>query len=462
MNDYRRVHRLTPLLEFWTLILALFTIFALNITDSGIKGVRELLTSGGMKGIAIGLGIGIAAFLVLCVLIWLVSGIWWRAMGYQVTDEEVALKRGVLSKQLRTARFDRIQAVDVVESVIARIFSLAALRIETAGGTRSVIQISYLPKAEAEALRAEVLGKVRRVKTGELSEQPPAEEEPEPQALSDVVLPEVPISRTLVGAALHLSTIVTVIFLAVISFTPLPLTTSFPILVGLIPNVWGLVDKSWRFNATLATDSATGEQVVNVKYGLADRRAQSIRLDRIHAATMFQPILWRLTGWWTVRVTVAGYGAEGGDKQSGTTAIVPVATRDEALAVLALVTSLNREELEDVAKPEGHTAPTYTSPKRAWWATPFDRAQQAVTLTPHAVITHSGRLSRRVSIVEPAHIQELTYARGPIARACGVATVRMDLVKGPVSMAGEQLSPAHAEELLERLRGRTLPDYYGG
>ncbi len=477
----RHVHRLTPLLEFWTLLLALATIFVLNLSAETFETVWEFATQDGAQGAGIGLAILLGGFALICLLLWWGSGLWWKAKVFTVTDEDVSLRHGVLSKQLRSARYDRIQAVDVAESVIARIFGLASVRIETAGGQSSAIEIKYLPKAEANALRTEVLGKVRGMRATDpnaLADAPepgtaePLNTEPGeglPPALTEhpgeVVLEEIPIARTLAGAAMNIGTLLTVGFLIAIVVTPVPLSTALPFLVGAVPSVWGLVDKSWRFNARLAVDPNSGEEVLAIKYGLADRRAQSIRLDRIHAVRVYQPVLWRFRDWWAVKVTVAGYGNEGGGKGSGSTLVVPVGTREQAVRMLELVSELSFDEIEAYARPEGHTNPTYTSPKNAFWVSPIDRDQQAVSFVEHGVndivVTHSGRLSRQVNVIEPSHIQELTFAQGPIAHLCKVANVRMDLVKGPVQMTGRDLSPDDAADLLARLRTRRLPDYHG-
>ena len=59
--------------------------------------------------------------------------------------------------------------------------------------------------------------------------------------------------------------------------------------------------------------------------------------------------------------------------------------------------------------------------------------------------------------MELAHIQELTVKRGPLNQAWDLATVRFDLVPGPVSMAGHNLSTEDAFELTDLLRKRELP-----
>ena len=428
--SFRRVHRLTPLLRLWSVILALIAAFALNVNLAALRDIFAFIT-GEHRGEALrDTALALAGFIAVCAVVWLVSGLWWRRMGYRLGAEELSLRRGLLSVQLRTARYDRTQAVDVVEPVIARLFRLAAVRVETAGGQSSVIEIAYLKKADAEALRDDILARVHGAPISQTG-TPAAELAEEP-----ALVPEIPIARSLIAAALRTSTLFLVGFLIVVVTTKLPLSTALPILVGALPNVWNVLDSSWRYTAR------TDGEVLNITYGLADRRRQSIRLDRIHAVQISQPFLWRPLGWYEVRVSVAGYGASASGKASGSTRILPVGTLAQAQQFLP-----------------ADAAPTYASPARAKWVSPLDYRQQTVALTGDYVIVRNGRLNRRVKAIHTSHIQELTYRRGPISQALGLATVGLDLVQGPVRMDARNLTLADAAALLARLRSRQLPDF---
>ena len=440
--QYQHVHRLTPLLRLWSVILALIAAFALNVNMAALRDIFAFIT-GEHRGEALrDTALALAGFIAVCAVVWLVSGLWWRRMGYRLGAEELSLRRGLLSVQLRTARYDRTQAVDVVEPVIARLFRLAAVRVETAGGQSSVIEIAYLKKSDAEALRDDILARVHGAPTPAATDtdidataaDATSAHTPAATAEEPALVPEIPIARSLIAAALRTSTLFLVGFLILVVVTRLPLSTALPILVGLIPNVWNVLDSSWRYTAR------TDGEVLNITYGLADRRRQSIRLDRIHAVQITQPFLWRPLGWYEVRVSVAGYGASASGKASGSTRILPVGTLAQARQFLP-----------------ADAAPTYASPARAKWVSPLDYRQQTVALTGEYVIVRNGRLNRRVKAIHTSHIQELTYRRGPISQALGLATVDLDLVQGPVRMAARNLTLADATALLARLRSRQLP-----
>lgn len=439
--SFRRVHRLTPLLRLWSVILALIAGFALNINLKALRDIFAFIT-GEHRGEALrDTAFALAGFVAVCAVVWLASGLWWRRMGYQLGGDELSLRRGLFSTQLRTARYDRTQAVDVVEPVIARLFRLAAVRVETAGGQASVIEIAYLKKADAEALREDILARVHGAPTPAADTDidatvtdATATHTPAAPAEEPAPVPEIPIARSLIAAALRTSTLFLVGFLIIVVTTKLPLSTALPILVGALPNAWNVLDSSWRYTAR------TDGEVLNITYGLADRRRQSIRLDRIHAVQITQPFLWRPLGWYEVRVSVAGYGASASGKASGSTRILPVGTLAQARQFLP-----------------ADAAPTYASPARAKWVSPLDYRQQTVALTGDYVIVRNGRLNRRIKAIHTSHIQELTYRRGPISQALGLATVDLDLVQGPVRMAARNLTLADATALLARLRSRQLP-----
>ena len=444
--SFRRVHRLTPLLRLWSVILALIAAFALNVNLEALRDIFAFIT-GEHRGEALrDTAFAIAGFVAVCAVVWLASGLWWRRMGYQLGGDELSLRRGLFSTQLRTARYDRTQAVDVVEPVIARLFRLAAVRVETAGGQSSVIEIAYLKKADAEALREDILARVHGAPTPAATDaatdidataaDTTSAHTPAAPAEEPALVPEIPIARSLMAAALRASTLFLVGFLILVVVTRLPLSTALPILVGALPNVWNVLDSSWRYTAR------TDGEVLNITYGLADRRRQSIRLDRIHAVQITQPFLWRPLGWYEVRVSVAGYGASASGKASGSTRILPVGTLAQARQFLP-----------------ADAAPTYASPTRAKWVSPLDYRQQTVALTGGYVIVRNGRLNRRVKAIHTSHIQELTYRRGPISQALGLATVGLDLVQGPVRMDARNLTLADAAALLTQLRSRQLPDF---
>ncbi|OLT51587.1 hypothetical protein BJF89_07210 [Corynebacterium sp. CNJ-954] len=454
---WRRVHPLSPLLRMWAVLVGIVAVIAAQQAET-LGRLRDLLEDSplptGLVVVAV-----LVAIPVIFLIGWVVSLPWWRAAGYRVDGEEIAVRRGVVSRQLRTARFDRVQAVDLVEPLAPRLFRLAGVKVETAGGSGSSVEVEYLPRQEAEDLRSHLLTLVHGV-PGQTDHGDDATEDH-----GSAVVPMIPITRSLVAAALSGATVLVVAGAAVALATPAGLAVLLPVLAGAVPWVWGVLNTSWRFTATLDGD------VLGITFGLTERRRQSVPLARVHAVEVSQPVAWRLLGWWKVRVDVAGYGAES-ESDGSTTTVLPVGDLALALHVLETLTPLDSRAIAAVAHPEGRArdgfraAHTYLSPRSARWVSPVDRTRQGTTLVSDpggngqltAVVSHHGLFRRAVSVISPAHIQELSYRRGPVQNMLGLAGVRFDLVPGPVSMAGRDLTTADAVDLVTRLRARRLPE----
>ncbi|MDN6387550.1 MAG: PH domain-containing protein, partial [Corynebacterium sp.] len=154
-DRWRRVHPLSPLLRMWAVLVGIAAVLLAQQAET-LGRLRDLLADTSLPTALVVL-VAVVALPVVFFVGWVVSLPWWRATGNRITDEEIAVRRGVLSRQLRTARFDRVQAVDVVEPLAPRLFRLAGVRVETAGGSDSSVNVEYLPRADAETLRADLL-----------------------------------------------------------------------------------------------------------------------------------------------------------------------------------------------------------------------------------------------------------------------------------------------------------------
>lgn len=444
MSEYRRVHRITPLLLFWQVIIAIIAMLLFNLNEDKLWSLWLYLYGAGGFSLS-GFLTVVGGFIAACLVVWGISELWWRAYGFRLDGEEISVKSGVFSTKVRSARLDRIQAVDVIENVISRVFGVAAVRVETAGGNDSVIKIAYLKKQQAHELRDEILRK--RAPGTSISASDEYEIASVPRQGAVEIIPPIPIIRSLVASALTVG--VVLVPALMFSFIPGGYAVVFPALIGLLPKTWDVIDRSWKFNAMLDGN------LLQVSYGLADKRRQSIPVERIHGVRIRQSMLWRITGWWCVDVSIAGYSSK--DKHAGTTRLLPVGTRDQVLALVSVISPLSGAEVDEFAAPEGFCKPNYLSPRRARWVSPIDFSRQAVTLLEHAVILHEGRFGRCVKIIHPSHIQELTRARGPVQRLFQLDSVRLDLVGGPVRMTAHDLDPADSEQLMYELRGRKLP-----
>src|SRR5690606_32055590 len=100
----------------------------------------------------------IALLVVAVLLVVLVAGFYvsWRMHSFRITDEVVEVRSGILFRTNRKARLDRIQGINIVRPLFARIFGAAKLEVNQAGADANV-QLSYLGSSAADDLRREVL-----------------------------------------------------------------------------------------------------------------------------------------------------------------------------------------------------------------------------------------------------------------------------------------------------------------
>src|SRR3954464_1046841 len=147
MDEWRRLHPLTPLLRGWRFLLVLVAAFG----QQGLRGEE------GIDRTYLALGV-----LAACVLAAPLGFVAWRKTHYRLTSTELQVESGVLQRRSRRVPLARLQAVDVVRPVVARVLGLAELRLEVVGGSSSEAPLAYLTEEDARALRARPLAGPRR------------------------------------------------------------------------------------------------------------------------------------------------------------------------------------------------------------------------------------------------------------------------------------------------------------
>ncbi len=82
----------------------------------------------------------------------------WLTTFYQVTDEHVRVRSGLLNKKVATARRDRIRSVDLTASPVHRILNLQKVTIGTGGDDQSSqVKLRAVTLAEARALHDKLM-----------------------------------------------------------------------------------------------------------------------------------------------------------------------------------------------------------------------------------------------------------------------------------------------------------------
>ena len=86
----------------------------------------------------------------------LVALLRYLSLRYAVWDGTLHLRRGVLFRQARTIPLDRIQNIDLKQSLLGRLTGVVDVKVETASGSGAEAELSVLSLAAAERLKAEL------------------------------------------------------------------------------------------------------------------------------------------------------------------------------------------------------------------------------------------------------------------------------------------------------------------
>ncbi len=93
---------------------------------------------------------------------------WWNYR-YRVTSRQIELRSGILSKNERVIPFERIQAVNITEAPLERLFHVVRMQVDTgAGGSAGAeIELRSLEASTAASLRAQLLAGRQRLRDGD-------------------------------------------------------------------------------------------------------------------------------------------------------------------------------------------------------------------------------------------------------------------------------------------------------
>ncbi|GAB3595971.1 PH domain-containing protein [Angustibacter peucedani] len=442
-----RLHPLTPLVRGWKVVAVLLAVVAQQrggeVFRQGVPSRREALISLGVLG-GVVVVVGIYGLLA------------WQRSAYRVEPDALRLHRGVLFRQERQARLDRLQAVDVVRPLLARFFGLAELKLEVAGGDDSTITLSLLREDDAQQLRNTLLARA----AGLTYEGEVAPEAPEHELLV------VPVGRT-VESFLRSGLSVVAVVAVVAAVVAVAVTRQFAVLAGAFPVAIGLGSAVWsRFTSAFGFRVATSPDGIRLHHGLLTTRSQTVPPGRVQAVRVRQPLLWRGRDWWSLEVNVAGYGGGsrggndvGGDSARQENVLLTVGSRAEALLVLRLALPTLDPHDETGPVPQALSAGlTGTSrdddgflvaPRSSRWLDPVGWRRHGVDVLDDVLLLRRGRLTRELDVVPHARTQSLGVQQGPLQRRLGLASFVLHSTRGPITPSVQHLPTALVATLLD-------------
>ena len=417
----RRLHPLTPVFRSWRMIGAA-TAAGLGAFRDDVERLRWIWRA--LHGDA-ELSVMMRAFAVLAVLA-AVSGLlaWlsWRATGFTIVRRPregatLVFQRGLLVRQRSSVRLKRVQSVDVNEPFVPRLVGLAAVRLEMAAGEGASVNLAYLGRSDAQALRAEILQLTGGdVAGGEITAGEAAVGLPD-VVIAHVRTPQLVQASLLDGVGWWGALVIWIggVIVVGLLYGPEAFATAFtaivPVTIALLLQVRKQVTSVLRDADFTVYRTSSG---IRTTAGLTSKTSRTIDFDRLQGVRIEEPWLWRQFGWARAQVDVAG-----GVHDSEGASLMPVADQPAAFALAREVTG---EDLSGV--------PLHSPGARARLLDPRASRHAGVALLSTGALSRTGWLSRRTSFVPYSRVQSVTVRQGWLQRRLGLVTVYLDPPSG--------------------------------
>lgn len=287
---------------------------------------------------------------------------WWQALSvavpivlgllrylttrYRITGTQIELSRGLVSRNVLTARLDRVRAVEVTATLIHRVLGLAKVEIGTGSTTDedSAFTLDGLPLREARTLRAALLHRTEAGSPVAGTPGPSYDGARDPGLAGDEVLVRLDptwvryapltssgnvIAAGLVAAlgqfwdrlgprlfsegdvvgAVESTSVAVLLTLAVVAF----------LVLGAVLSLLGYLVTNWGF--TLSRDA--GGRSFHVRRGLLTSTETSLERERVRGLEVSEPLGLRIAGAARLAAVVTGVS----HKDAGSTQLVPPAPR---------------------------------------------------------------------------------------------------------------------------------------
>jgi putative membrane protein len=343
----RRLHR------------AAIGVFALNTLRQGAVPLIVVILLGAARG-------GFDGGALLQSAMWVVAGTavsaalagWrWATTTWWVDEQAIHLRTGMLGSRTTDVPLSRLQALDLEQGPIQRLFGVWAVHVQSGGGgARGEIVLDALTEADIEALRALVAGTA-----------PAAAEVHEPDAV-----------RRLSGA-----------MLLVAALTAGQLGVILPVLAGagqLLDNVIGnereavrllpdaphefvlaavaLLLAAWLLSVAGAVVAFSGFTLardgdrLRIRRGLVSHREATVPVDRVRAVEVVEGVIRLPFGLASVRMEVIGHA----DEPAAAQTLFPLVRRSEVRGLLDAFLPELADDLGPLALPPGRAARRYVVP----------------------------------------------------------------------------------------------------
>lgn len=369
------------------------------------------------------LGVGLVG-LVLTAIIASIQYFRWRAFSFWLdSDGDLRVRSGVLFRNERRVQLSRLQAVDVVQPLAARIFSMATLVVEVAGQKDSRVSLKFLTLTHAREIRQALLSRSSKYQDMDGIESP---------VLFRLASRELALSLFMRTSTVSLF-LGTILILSVSYWIEGWAGIVFALFTGGLP-VLIIAAEFINFYGFTITDAPEG---LRLRYGLIKTENRTVPAGRVQAIDFVEPLLWRRKNWTRVKINIAGVGSQsqGSSNQSKETLLVPVAQRLLAEAIVARVLPES-----DVSEITWHHAP-----RRAVRRSPIQWRNLAMGWTATAFAARKGKVTRHTMVIPHARTQSVRMTQGPWERVLNLASLHLDTTPGPVTVSALHMDRKEVE-----------------
>jgi putative membrane protein len=438
--EWHRLHPLTPVVRAGARVLSLLVVLAaISLANQG-QDTSQLIVDLVVIGLALSGGF----------VSWLVTR--WR-----VADGVLLIETGLIRRDSRRFPLTQIQAIDVVQTGIARVLGLAELQLRVAGSDSSRGgRLASLKLADAERLRRELLAisaSAAPVAAPDLAVPQPRPES-QPQGIPS--MPSVPlpggntgVARTLfrvrsdrLAVAIILSRAGAIALIVIAGVSAIVAVTGRTgAVASILPAAIGIVLAVWRqFNSEFGTTVTAAPDGLGLRSGLVQTTAETIRPGRVQGVRLVEPLVWRAFGWCRLEVDVAGPKERRENRSEGRRlrALIPVGSRPEAIAMIDDLLS---------SRPLADRPP----PPQVRLKSPLQYHFLRWGSDDSYVVAARGRLRRTTTWVPVEKVQSFRWVQGPVQRRLGLASVMLDVAGRRVKADIEDRAEAEATDLLSRL-----------
>jgi putative membrane protein len=493
-GQWHRMHPATPLLRGGAVLVAIVAIVFANLRERLVDWVARVpdRTHDGdpvdaivQHGWTLWAALGVLLFIAL-ILVW--YRVTWRMTEFRVTTDAVELRSGVLNRQNRQARLDRIQGVNVHRTLFARVFGAARLEIVVAGHDAN-LHLQDLGSSAAEELRREILGLAGSKRAAAaaggaaaaegLDTRPSAATRPagagvpgvgdliraradELVAPADLHPDFAPASIVKVHPGRLIGSLIlspfTIVLVAIVVWLVVEVARgNYFLLVAVIPSVFGMFTGYSRRFSRLARYTISGSSDgVRVGYGLLSTSSETIPTGRIHAVEVVQPLLWRPFGWWAIRIARAGRAKQRGQAENAST-VLPVGSLEDVGRVLPLLLPASDRDallalVDATAKYRRSADPLFSrAPRTAVWLHPFSWRRVGYAYVGDTLALRAGIVYRTLDFVPLARVQSVGIHQGPLRRMLGLVGLAVHVVDVRIRPRLSVIGAGAGAELFDQL-----------